>query len=67
MDYSNFTESTIQLGVPAQAYNTLRNAEAHFKLAFKLKGLGKLEEAESNYRQVIALRPDIPEAHKLLS
>ena len=66
MDYSNITESTIQLGVPAHAYDTLRNAEAHFKLAFKLKGLGRLTEAESNYRQAIELRPDLPEAHNNL-
>ena len=66
MSYLNSTESTIQLGVPAQAYNSLRNAETHFKLAFKLKGLGRLKEAESNYRQAIALRPDLPEAHNNL-
>ena len=66
MRYSNFTESATQLGVPAHAYDTLRNAEAHFKLAFKLKGLGKLKEAESNYRQAVALRPDLPDAHNNL-
>ena len=66
MSYLNSTESTIQLGVPAQAHNALRNAETHFKLAFKLKGLGRIKEAESNYRQAIALRPDLPEAYNNL-
>ena len=66
MDYSNFTKSTSQKGMPPLEYGTLRNAEAHFMLAFKLKGLGRLKEAESNYRQAVALRPDLAEAHNNL-
>ena len=66
MDYTQSAKSTFQLGVPPLEYDTLRNAEAHFKLAFKLKELGKLKEAESNYRQAVALRPDLAEAHNNL-
>ena len=60
MNYTHSAKSTFQLGVPPQEYDTLRSAEAHFKLAFKLIELGKLKEAESNYRQAVALRPDLP-------
>ena len=66
MDYTHSAKSTIQLGMHPQEYGTLRNAEAHFKLAFKLKELGRLKEAESNYRQAVALRPDLAEAHNNL-
>ena len=41
-------------------------AEAHSNLGNTLKELGRLEEAETNYRKAIALKPDFAEAHNNL-
>lgn len=46
--------STVSIEETAKAYRTLGVA---------LKGLGKLEAAESSYRKAIDLKPDLAEAH----
>ncbi|MDA8678623.1 tetratricopeptide repeat protein, partial [Luminiphilus sp.] len=40
--------------------------DAHNNLGITLKELGRLDEAEANYRQAIALKPDYAEAHNNL-
>ena len=40
--------------------------EAHNNLGNTLKELGRLEEAEANYKQAIVLKPDFAEAHNNL-
>ncbi|OUV60213.1 MAG: hypothetical protein CBC82_08750, partial [Cellvibrionales bacterium TMED122] len=41
-------------------------AEAHSNLGVTLKELGRLDEAETSYKQAIALKPDLTEAHSNL-
>ena len=40
-----------------------QNAEAHYNMGNTLKQLGRFDEAEESYRQVIALKPGYAEAH----
>ena len=42
------------------------DAEAHSNLGNTLRELGRLDEAETSYRQAIALKPDFIEAHSNL-
>jgi len=42
------------------------NAEAHYNLGNKLKGLGSSKDAEASYRKAIALKPDYAKAHSNL-
>ena len=42
-------------------------AEAHNNLGVALQDLGRLDEAESSYKQAIALKPGYAEAHQHLS
>lgn len=42
-------------------------AEAHYNLAVLLQGQGQSAEAENHLQQALALKSDLPQAHKLLA